>query len=629
MFSESIGRIAGMLVLSSLFFQQSCAVRTKLTYIESEGMAPGISLPLMSGGGEDEGTVPESVPDSDMTDNDGGPVILNAIRDTETGEMVATDVIKASTVTARFRNVAERCGKINIEFDITVPESLIYSRWQLEFVPTMTVMQDTLDLDPVYITGEKYRSAQLRGYQRYQAFIDSIITDSSEFVMMEQLTLFIRRNYPETYAMRNDTSFIAEPDAVNYFGVSQKEALEHYTRHLMYRRNERKKQDREKMFGRYVKAPFIEGGARLDTVIASSSGDIVYRYSQRMAGIPGLKKIKVSLSGRINEDGRRVHSLPVSDSLVYYVSSLSSLVDETPRYNVRILERTVTDRTNAFLDFHKGSADMDTLDAGNLAELKRIRRCLDDVFRRKEFELDSLLVTASCSLEGKYEYNSCLAKERSECIVSYMGNYMGEENRKLLRAASVPENWEYFSVLVRNDSLLTDGAKRQLLSLTETADRDYAEAKISEMPEYRYLREKIYPKLRTVKLEFHMHRRGLVKDTVHTAELDTVYMEGVEAIKRMDYARAMEILRPYSDYNAALACLSAGYEEPAAEILEHRAVTAKDNYLMAILLSRMGRKKEAMSYFRKSVKADPSMSHRANLDPELADMANDERDSCL
>ena len=35
-----------------------------------------------------------------------GPIIMNAIRDDETGEMVATEVIRASKVTARFRHVA-------------------------------------------------------------------------------------------------------------------------------------------------------------------------------------------------------------------------------------------------------------------------------------------------------------------------------------------------------------------------------------------------------------------------------------------------------------------------------------------------------------------------------------------
>ena len=44
-----------------------------------------------------------------IKDEDGSEIlIMKAIKDEETGEMVATDVIEAPTVTARFRNIAER-----------------------------------------------------------------------------------------------------------------------------------------------------------------------------------------------------------------------------------------------------------------------------------------------------------------------------------------------------------------------------------------------------------------------------------------------------------------------------------------------------------------------------------------
>ena len=158
---------------------------------------------------------------------DGGPLIMNAIRDSETGEMVATDIISASRVTARFRNVAERGGSVSIEFDVTVPAYMTDSRLKLEFRPEMDLMGKTVLLDPLYITGSRYREAQLRGYQRYRAFLESIISDSSAFIRMDQLEKFLMRHYPETYAMKTDSSFISEPEAENVFGVTQWEVLRH------------------------------------------------------------------------------------------------------------------------------------------------------------------------------------------------------------------------------------------------------------------------------------------------------------------------------------------------------------------------------------------------------------------
>ena len=105
-------------------------------------------------------------------------IIMKAVRN-EDGEMVATDVIDAAVVTARFRNVAERHGKVELRFLVTVPSSMLDSRWQLRLTPAMNVLGEDITLEPVLITGRDYRKAQLRGYQQYERFIRSIITEDN------------------------------------------------------------------------------------------------------------------------------------------------------------------------------------------------------------------------------------------------------------------------------------------------------------------------------------------------------------------------------------------------------------------------------------------------------------------
>ena len=100
-----------------------------------------------------------------VRDGDREILIMKAIKD-EDGEMVAHDVIDAAVVTARFRNVAERNGRVDIEFQVIVPQNMQDSKWQLRFRPQMYILEDTLNLDPVIITGADYRKAQLRGYQQ-------------------------------------------------------------------------------------------------------------------------------------------------------------------------------------------------------------------------------------------------------------------------------------------------------------------------------------------------------------------------------------------------------------------------------------------------------------------------------
>ena len=111
------------------------------------------------------------------------------------------------------------------------------------------------------------------------------------------------------------------------------------------------------------------------------------------------------------------------------------------------------------------------------------------------------------------------------------------------------------------------------------------------------------------------------EDTVHVSVLDTVYMAGLEALKSLDYKRAVELLRPYKDYNTALALVSADYNHSALEILNSLDDTdARVCYLKSLVLCRLGIYDEGMKYFELSIAYDPSLEFRANLDPEMSEM---------
>lgn len=605
-----------ILLLSVCLF--SCSPIVKMNKIRSGEVLMSLSVveekPL-----EDDVEENDVVIDSIRGTLSDGPIIMNAIKDTETGEMVATDVISASKVVARFRNVAERAGYVSISFDVTVPGAMSDSQWQLKIQPLMGIQNDTVPLESIYITGEKYRAEQLRGYERYRAFLSSIITDSTDFIRIGQLEVFLERHYPETYAMKRDSSFVPAPEAENLFGVTQREALMHYSRHLKWKRNERRKERRSIMFEKYVKDPIVSEGIRLDTVLVASGGDFIYRYVHTFKSRPRLKKVTISLNGKLYEKGRCIYSFPFPDDLTFYISSLAGLVDDRPKYRSYVLERNVYDNTKAFIDFHQGRSDVDTTLGDNASELHRVLKCIDDVMSREELVLDSLVIVASCSPEGSYASNKKLSAARSESVRQYIGWYVPLEWRDSLKAAEMPENWDQLKKLVANDTLMRPSIKEKALSIMNDLDNpDAAEKKLSALPDYRYMREKLYPKLRSVSFDFHLHRVGMQKDTIHTTELDTVYMAGIEAMKQLDYKRAVTILRPYDDYNSALAFMSADYNHSALDVLGR--LDDKDPkvcYLMAMVMIRLEQFDQAKKYFDLCLAYDPYMRHRANLDPEM------------
>lgn len=538
-------------------------------------------------------------------------LLMKAVRD-EDGEMVANDEIVPSVVVASFRNVAERGGKVDLRFDITLPPEMAESRWQVRLTPVLYALGDTLALAPVFFTGERYRKAQLRGYQRYRRFLDSIVRDSSLFVRVADLEIFLKRNFTEVYAFRNDSAFVSEEQFESAFGVTGREAVDHYTDHFRKRLNSRRAlQDRDR-FRRYVKVPIDAGGTRLDTVVRYGGEALSYTYVHTMPVSSGLRKVEIELRGSVYDEDRLVCPLPVPGRLTYYVSSLSSLADETPRYLTRIVERRVEASSLCWLEFAAGSSTLD-LDLGNnTREMERIERNVAEVVGKDEFELDSVIVTSSCSPEGSFRSNSVLAGRRSEAVCAHFRSLQ-------LRPRAVPENWTLLDALVAGDTLLTQSDKDDYRNTVRRfADPDLRERELSTRAYYPRLRRSLYPMLRTVSFHFYLHRRGMVKDTVHTTEPDTVYAAGVKELKDRNYLKALSLLAPYADWNTALAYCSLGRNASALSILRKLPPSAGVEYMKAVIYSRKGEDGEAVRCYRDACDMNPSYVHRGNLDPEIA-----------
>lgn len=568
--------------------------------------------------------------------------LMNAVQD-ENGEMVAHDVIDAAVVTARFRNVAERHGKVDLEFQIIVPEAMQDSKWQLRFFPDMYVLGDSIRLEPVVITGRDYRKAQLKGYQQYERFLASIVSDTTRFINVWQLELFLQRIIPEVYAFRSDSTEVSDEQFASVYGITEQQAVDHYTNKIAKRWNNRKKSLRDRMYRKYIKVPIVTEGIRLDTVIRDVNGDFIYNYVQTISTRPKLRKVDIVLSGEVWESDRKVYLMSRSEPLTFYISSLSSFVDGKERYLTRIIERRAQANTACYVDFASGSSEVDISLSNNRDEIGRIRGNLAQLIEDTVFDLDSIVVTASASPEGSERANRSLAQRRSESVCRYFEDYIrhyrdsldrevgfsiGEDgevvhgvHRPDIRfiARNGGENWTMLDALIRKDSTVTDTQKEEYASLRASAvDVDALEEGLRRQPYYRYLREQVYPRLRTVRFDFHLHRKGMVKDTVHTTELDTTYMLGVQAIRDRDYERAITYLRTYADYNTAVAYCALDYNASALSILETLEPTAEVLYMRAVVYTRLGRVQEAVQCYVNSCELNPAYIHRGNLDPEIA-----------
>ena len=539
--------LTGITLLSSC----STVVRMNINDLRKQNAGVSLFLPTQTPRESDTYKYIVSKPDTDtltMTGNDGRKYYLMRGTMDSTGTANLSEPLNEVVITAKFKNIAERNGSVRMAFDIHVPSTMLNPQWQVRLTPKAVLSEDTL-----------------------------VDTDS------------IRGLY----------------------GISLEEAREHFMKTLAIQRNNIKKSQTDEKYRRFVKDPVITYGFRLDTLIGDNTEDFRYTYHQALGTRPGLRQIDVCLTGGIYYQGEKLYSIPPSEPVTFYVSSFATMTEDIQRYVTKVIERRVELNTRAAINFMAGRSDIDTGYMDNHAELQYIQSIISGLLSSGEYLADSLIITASCSPEGSYRFNSQLARKRAESIAGFID---GKDFRLIER--HIPENWERLYDLIRKDSTVND--LNGILDICAETSHDKREHLLSAHPEYPYIKEHLYPVLREVEFQFCLHRKDMVKDTIHTTEPDTVYSAGVQAIKDRDYSKAVRLLGSYRDINSALAFLAMDYNASAMNILEDLPVSGKRDYLLAVAHSRNGNEKKAVEYFLSAVNQERSLRFRGNLDPEIS-----------
>lgn len=412
-------------------------------------------------------------------------------------------------------------------------------------------------------------------------------------------------------------------------------------------RNAARVAKKDEKFRELVRFPY-NPGAKLDTVIYAAD-KVHYLYSEKIAADENTSRLYVHLEGAVVDHLGNEYRLPAADTLTYFVSSMTKFVDETPRYIQRVVTRDAEASTKVNFIFPSGKSALDRSLGDNGKELARVRELTSALMTDPVYIIDSLTLYAGSSPEGNWTVNERLSRERAASIKEVMesdfkqlydslnismamivddqGNITTQKAAgedlpnlpKLLRVKSTGENWSKLAALIQGDDKIEH--REQILNLIETEKRpDEREYTIRRKypKDYAYMREKLYPEVRSVDFLFNLHRRGMQKDTLVTTELDSNYAEGVELLKKRKYAEALEILRPYEDINTAIAYMSQQYDRAAIRILNAQQETADVRYLQAVLEYRLGDEQQAVLRYMRACEINPQLKFRGNLDPELS-----------
>lgn len=472
------------------------------------------------------------------------------------GERVMALQIEQVTVVAKMRSIPERNGRVVLDFIVTLPKQLLGRSRSVVITPILHKPDESVPLEDLVIRGGRFSLLQERDYWQYETYVERF-----------------------------------RPDTVG----------------------------REAAFNRFVKFPYPED-VRLDSLVEGRS-TVTYYYSQAVKTDETSKKMLVTLQGQVLAVDDSAYRLPPSDTLSYVVSSMLSFVDTVPRYRIKVIDKFVTVEDRNYIQFFVGDTRVvDTL-GDNRRQLDKISGLMRQIVEQQEFWVDTITLTAASSPEGAYAFNDRLSQGRAQALKRYLVRRYGRSIDTMLIVRWVAENWPELTQRIRTDkSIENREAILALIASEKNPDRREQAIRLRFPKEYAYIRSVIYPQLRAVNFRYNLRRKGMVKDTIHTTELDTTYARGVELLQKRKYAKALYILNDYNDRNTVVAHLSLDHNERAMELLAAMPEDAATEYLRAIACSRLGRKEEGRRHFLEACRLDERMEYRGNLDPEIAEL---------
>lgn len=600
------------------------------------------------------------------------------------GEDIMSVSLADVNIVAKSRNVPERAGKITLDFKVDVPGNLINNKWQIQLIPFAYKNGKKIQFDKILISGAQFLKQQEKGYQMYQNFISSIIPDSaymqhlfdskgyqkalfdieeqfyyswkkellsqSRFVdwrsvrnrrnmifngLMERNRSSInpsswKKTLPAFWLERNISdvpghwnNFLSPEYSLEQKNITAEDSIEISKRFFDYKRmaeNERKKALIDKKREEYIRFP--KEPCKLDTVIQNADR-FEYYYSQVIDADENIKKIEVTIDGEVIALDESRYQLPQSDTLTYYISSMVQFLDRTTKYKRIIVSRQAHADVTAFVNYKSGSIRFDERVGKNREEIDKVLDALYKLTFTGELVLDSVDMVATSSPEGPERMNEQLAMQRANELKKYLfARTDDNESIELFRSRAIGEDWNRLAELIRSDENITNRSAI-LNALAGTKNNDAKERVLRGFREYSYIRKELYPLLRSVNFKFHLHRREMVKDTIHTTVIDTVYMDAVKLMENRQYRAALSVLSEYNDQNTAVCLMSLGYDKPAIEILNGLKADENTLYLLAILYARENRPSDAIKAFERSCQFDGGKWYRGQLDPEISKLIND------
>lgn len=386
--------------------------------------------------------------------------------------------------------------------------------------------------------------------------------------------------------------------------------------------NEFKEERRDEMRKRMMSFP-VESGLLLDTIV-DGGHDFVYYYKKEYPVTSGLDRLRITMNGKVIATDKSTYNISQSDTLNYLISSLVQLIDTTLIVKKTRLYRNMYDNLSIYPEFESSKNQFSLNYKSNREQVDTLMKQYRKMTREMGLRMDSMIINSGVSLDGNYDQNYKLSEKRAEAFKTYLETYYKEDvANNIIKIRSRGEDWQSFvDELKKRDDIINIDSIVARIERTVYPDETERDIQRLYKNDYKIIRDEIYPKLRRMDISFHVSRPDMTVADTTIHEVQDGYEEGLRLLRNREYWPALEILKNYPDYNAALCLVCMGYNGKAYDLLVKLTPNSNSEYLLSIVTQRLNKEEEAISHLLKAVELDNQKAFRWMLDSEVSALVN-------
>lgn len=233
-------------------------------------------------------------------------------------------------------------------------------------------------------------------------------------------------------------------------------------------------------------------------------------------------------------------------------NSMLSVTDSTYRQVIRNGSQTM----NCYLTYPQGRTAILENFGNNAAELSRLDRFLNQVFRDSLIYVDSIHLCGYCSIEGSWSLNDRLARNRALGFQKYLNDKYALSSRYPIGVTWVAEDWDKLSEMVAASSMED---RDTILALIRNIDinkgRELALMNLDNGEPYHYMAKEFFTALRRVEIVINYDLRRIIEKKMQRKLSDKEYQIALtkerEAVDAEEERLAAERARQEAEQKAA------------------------------------------------------------------------------